>query len=95
LWRWIGAELVVTPMVVASRWLAPLKGFTAYRANEWLSSHGHAFRQHESYDHLVRSAAEENTVTAGLATEAQKYLWSSATSRLTGGCGQDWPPHIL
>ena len=27
-------RLLVTPKVVATRWLAPLKGFTAYRANE-------------------------------------------------------------
>jgi len=87
-------HLLVTPKVVSSRWLAPLKGFTAYRANEWLVSHGQAFWQDESYDHLVRSAAEfdcirayieENPVTAGLAAEAEEYLWSSATSRLKGG----------
>jgi len=30
----------------------------------------------------------------GLAGEAGQYAWSSATSRLKGGCGQDWPPHI-
>jgi putative transposase len=97
-------HLLVTPRVVASRWLAPLKGFTAYRADEWLGRHGQAFWQEESYDHLVRSGAsfdrirayiEENPVTAGLAVEASEYLWSSAVSRLKGGCGQDWPPHIL
>jgi hypothetical protein len=27
-------HILVTPKVVATRWLAPLKGFTAYRANE-------------------------------------------------------------
>jgi putative transposase len=95
-------HLLVTPKVVASRWLAPLKGFTAYRANEWLGSHGQAFWQDESYDHLVRSAVdferirayiEENPVSAGLVVEAEEYLWSSATGRLKGGCGQDWPPH--
>ena len=43
-------HLLVTPQVVARRWLAPLKGFTAYRANELLSSHGQAFWQDESYD---------------------------------------------
>jgi putative transposase len=51
-------HLLVTPTVVASRWLAPLKGFTAYRANELLGSHGQAFWQEESYDHLVRSEAQ-------------------------------------
>jgi len=97
-------HLLVTPKVVATRWLAPLKGFTAYRANELLGSHGQAFWQDESYDHLVRSEAqfdrirayiEENPVTAGLVAEAHQYPWSSATGRLKGGCGQDWPPHVL
>jgi REP element-mobilizing transposase RayT len=95
-------HLLVTPKVVAARWLAPLKGFTAYQANGFLSSHGQAFWQDESYDHLVRSAAEfdrirtyieENPVAAGLVGEAQQYPWSSAASRLKGGCGHDWPPH--
>ena len=97
-------HLLVTPKVVATRWLAPLKGFTAYRANELLGSHGQAFWQDESYDHLVRSEAqfdrirsyiEENPVKAGLVSESQQHPWSSAASRLKGGCGQDWPPHIL
>lgn len=84
-------HLLVTPKVVARQWLAPLKGFTAHRANEFLGSHGHPFWQDESYDHLVRSEAqfdrirsyiEENPVKAGLVTEAQQYPWSSAASRL-------------
>jgi REP element-mobilizing transposase RayT len=97
-------HLLVTPKVVAGRRLAPLKGFTAYRVNELLGSHGHPFWQEESYDHLVRTEAqfdrirsyiEDNLVKAGLVREAQQHPWSSATSRLKGGCGQDWPPHIL
>ena len=97
-------HLLVTPQVVARRWLAPLKGFTAYRANELLSSHGQAFWQDESHDHLVRSAAqfdrirsyiEENPVHAGLVCQAHQHPWSSAASRLKGGCGQDCPPHVL
>jgi hypothetical protein len=76
-------------------WLAPLKGFTAYRANELLGNHGQAFWQDESYDHLVRSRAEfdrirayieENPVTAGLVVDAQEYPWSSAAGRLKGQC---------
>jgi len=95
-------HILVTPRVTARRWLAPLKGFTAFRANEMLGRRGQAFWQDESYDHLVRSNEEfdriaayieENPVTAGLVTEAQQYPWSSATSRLKVGCGQDWPPH--
>ena len=84
-------HLLVTPKVVASRWLAPLKGLTAYQANELLHSHGQPFWQGESYDHLVRSQAEfdrirsyieENPVRAGLVSEAQQHPWSSAASRL-------------
>ncbi|HTS65990.1 MAG TPA: hypothetical protein VMH28_28405 [Candidatus Acidoferrales bacterium] len=41
-------HLLVTPKVMASRWLA----------NEFLASHGQAFWQDESYDHRVRSPAE-------------------------------------
>jgi REP element-mobilizing transposase RayT len=97
-------HVLVTPKVVACRWLAPLKGFTAYRANELLGSHGQAFWQDESYDHLVRSRIqferirfyiEENPVSAGLVLTADQHLWSSAASRLKGGCGQNWPPHSL
>ena len=36
---------------------------------EWLGSHGQAFSQDESYDHLVRSAAEFDRIRA---TEAQE-----------------------
>jgi REP element-mobilizing transposase RayT len=95
-------HLLVTPNVVAARWLAPLKGFTAHWANELLGSHGKAFWQDESYGHLVRSEPqfdrirsyiEENPVKAGLVSEAQQHPWSSAARRLKGGCGQDWPPH--
>jgi REP element-mobilizing transposase RayT len=50
-------HLLVTAKVVATRWLAPLKGFTAHRANELPGNHGQAFWQDESYDHLVRSEA--------------------------------------
>jgi len=86
-------HLLVTPKVAASQWLGPLKGFTAHQANECLGRHGHAFWQEESYDHLVRSAAEferirayieENPVSAGLATEASDFPWSSAASRPEG-----------
>jgi hypothetical protein len=80
-----------------------LKGFAAYRANDLLGRRGQAFWQDESYDHLVRSGTrfdrirsyiEENPVKAGLVSEARRHPWSSAASRLKGGCGQDWPPHI-
>jgi len=97
-------HLLLTPKVTASRWLAPLKGFTAHGANDLPGGHGQAFWQDESYDHLVRSPAEldrireyieQNPVNAVLVVAAREYPWSSATGRLKGGCGQDWPPHIL
>jgi putative transposase len=95
-------HLLVTPKVVATKWLAPLKGFSAYRINELLARHGQPFWQDESYDHLVRSEAEfdrirsyieDNPVKAGLVSQAQQHPWSSAASRLKDGCGQDSPPH--
>ena len=51
-------HLLVTPNVVATRWLGPLKGYTAHRANDLLGRHGHPFWQDESYDHLVRSETQ-------------------------------------
>jgi REP element-mobilizing transposase RayT len=95
-------HMLVTPAVSSAQWLAPLNGFTAFRANQLLARRGHAFWQDESYDHLIRSEAEfervrhyieQNPVTAGLIAEAAQWPWSSAASRLKGGCGQDWPPH--
>ena len=72
-------------------------------AAEFRARHGQAFWQDESYDHRVRSPAafdrirdyiEQNPVNSGLVVDAREYPWSSAASRLKGGCGQDWPPHI-
>jgi len=82
-------HLLVTPKVVATRWLGPLKGFTSHQANELLGTHGRTFWQDESYDHLVRSAVEfervrayieGNPVTAGLVDAAERFRWSSACS---------------
>jgi REP element-mobilizing transposase RayT len=80
-------HLLVTPHVVATKWLGPLKGFTAYRANQMLGRHGRPFWQDESYDHAVRSDTEfqricgyieRNPVSAGLVNAADQYRWSSA-----------------
>ena len=80
-------HILVTPRVVATRWLGPLKGFTSYRANALLGTHGGAFWQDESYDHLVRSQVEfervrayieQDPVRAGLVTAAEQFPWSSA-----------------
>ena len=79
-------HMLVTPSVPSTKWLGPLKGFTAYQANRILARTG-AFWQEESYDHVVRSEAglervrqyiENNPVKAGLVTSAEDYRWSSA-----------------
>src|SRR5579863_7025375 len=33
-------HMLVTPRVVSTRWLGPLKGFTSHQANDVLNSHG-------------------------------------------------------
>jgi|SRR5580658_3451862 REP element-mobilizing transposase RayT len=78
---------LMTPHVVATKWLGPLKGFTAHEANAILGQHGRHFWQDESYDHLVRSECEfdrirsyieQNPVKAGLAAAPEEFPWSSA-----------------
>jgi REP element-mobilizing transposase RayT len=80
-------HLLVTPNVRATRWLGPLKGFTAHEANRMLGLSDQPFWQDESYDHLVRSDGEferirayieSNPVKANLVTEANCWQWSSA-----------------
>src|ERR1035437_8636970 len=79
-------HLLVTPQVVATRWLGPLKGFIAQEANRRRGRSGQPFWQDESYDHLVRSDAEferirdyieSNPVKAGLVAAAESWRWSS------------------
>jgi len=79
-------HILATPHVPATKWLGPLKGFTAHQANLLLGTHG-AFWQEESYDHLVRFGAEFerirayiewNPVKAGSARSPEEFLWSSA-----------------
>jgi putative transposase len=80
-------HLLLTPHVVATRWLGPLKGFTSYEANRVLGRTGQPFWQDESYDHLVRSDTEfdrirgyieGNPVKAGLVAAPEDWPWSSA-----------------
>jgi REP element-mobilizing transposase RayT len=80
-------HLLVTPQVAATRWLGPLKGFTAYAANKVLGIVGRPFWQDESYDHLVRNNKEFerilnyiewNPVKAGLVECVGQFQWSSA-----------------
>jgi REP element-mobilizing transposase RayT len=70
-------HLLVTPQVPATKWLGPLKGFTAHEANLILGATGKPFWQNESHDHLVRSDdefgrirryIENNPAKAGLVT---------------------------
>ena len=79
-------HLLATPHVLATKWLGPLKGFTAHQANLLLGTRG-PFWQEESFDRLVRTDAEfdrireyieQNPVKAGLAPTPQEFLWSSA-----------------
>ena len=80
-------HILVTPHVITTKWLGPLKGFTAHAANRILSREG-PFWQEESYDHLVRpgefgritSYIENNPVKAGLAATPEGYRWSSVTA---------------
>jgi REP element-mobilizing transposase RayT len=78
-------HMLVTPRVVATKWLGPLKGFTAHEANGMLGRQG-KFWQDESYDHLVKSDSdfgkilgyiEQNPVTAGLVSAPEEFRWSS------------------
>jgi REP element-mobilizing transposase RayT len=80
-------HLLVTPDVAATRWLGPLKGFTAHEANRVLGRRGQPFWQDESYDRLVRSDTEferirnyieSNPVKAELVAAAESWQWSSA-----------------
>jgi REP element-mobilizing transposase RayT len=80
-------HLLVTPLTNVSALMQRLKGTTARCANRELCRAGTAFWQHESYDRLVRDAAEfgrienyivQNPVRAGLAASPELYRWSSA-----------------
>jgi putative transposase len=80
-------HMLITPSVVSTKWLGPLKGFTAYEANRMLARVGRPFWQQESYDHIVRSGAglervrryiENNPIKAGLVTKPEDFPWSSA-----------------
>ena len=48
----------------AARMMQRLKGRTALAANKLLGRPGQTFWQHESYDHVVRDAREEERVIA-------------------------------
>jgi len=80
------AHILVTPETALGGILRILKGRTARFANQILGRSG-TFWQDESYDRIVRDAAEFgrtvnyielNPVRAGLASTPEGYRWSSA-----------------
>src|SRR5260370_6147771 len=78
-------HLLVTPRVVSTHWLGPLKGFTSHSANRILGRHGMPFWQDESYDHLVRSDTEfrrrVESCQGWVSRQEEDYRWSSAASK--------------
>jgi len=80
-------HMLITPSVVSTKWLGPLKGFTAHEANRILARTGKPLWQQESYDHVVGSGTgldrvrryiENNPVKARLAVTPEDFPWSSA-----------------
>jgi REP element-mobilizing transposase RayT len=81
-------HLLITPSADISKITKSIKGFTARAANRVLGFSG-PFWQQESYDRLVRDAAEFgrikryiewNPVRAGIVEAPEEFPWSSATS---------------
>jgi hypothetical protein len=77
---------LLRPLGETSRALQWIKGTTAREANQLLARTGKPFWQRESYDHWVRDEREmernvayieNNPVTAGLASVACAFPWSS------------------
>jgi putative DNA methylase len=90
-------HVLLTPNQQLCRVLMTIKSASARRANRLLGRTGLPFWQEESYDHWVRSRAEEsriirylefNPVRAGLATAPEEWIWSSA---FLGRDGRAWP----
>jgi putative transposase len=80
-------HVLLAPKISPSRLMQSIKGTSAREANKLLGISGKPFWQHESYDHLVRTAEEfrkilkyieNNPVKAGLAATPETYRWSSA-----------------
>ena len=80
-------HLLIYPHAPLARITKAVKNFSARKANTILGRAGEPFWQDESYDHWVRSAEEfdkivryieGNPVSAGLATSAGGWRWSSA-----------------
>lgn len=78
---------LLAPKISPSKLMQSIKGVTAREANKLLGISGKPFWQHESYDHVVRTAEEfgkirryieNNPVKAALAASPEDYRWSSA-----------------
>jgi REP element-mobilizing transposase RayT len=83
-------HVVMQPSHDLSEIMRWLKWTTARRCNSVLQRTGTRFWQVESYDHWIRDRdeyratvhyVEQNPVSAGLVECAEKWLWSSASSR--------------
>ncbi len=79
--------------IALSAIMQSLKGYTARQVNKLLNREGQ-FWQHESYDHIVRNAAElqrirlyilNNPVKAGLVTNLEEWPWSYSKYHPTVG----------
>jgi REP element-mobilizing transposase RayT len=79
-------HLLITPLTEVSKVMQSLKRFTARECNKIPGRTGQAFWQDESYDRLVRDAAEfsriaryieMNPVRAELVSTPEEFLWSS------------------
>jgi putative transposase len=80
-------HVLMTPSISPSKLMQSIKGVSAREANKILGISGESFWQHESYDHVVRTAEEfgkiqryieNNPVKAGLSATPEAYRWSSA-----------------
>jgi REP element-mobilizing transposase RayT len=89
-------HLLITPLLEVSKLMQSLKRFTAREANLMLAAAGQPFWQDESYDRLVRSAAEFqkiahyiewNPVKAGLVASPPEFRWSSAKADCQSAAG--------
>jgi putative transposase len=80
-------HVLLAPKISPSRLMQSIKGVSAREANKILGISGKPFWQHESYDHMVRTAEEfgkiqryieNNPVKTGLSATPEAYRWSSA-----------------
>ncbi len=87
-------HMLVFPLTEVETFMKWLKGSTARRANLTLGRTSQPFWQQESYDHYLRTTdrldrciayIEENPVSAGLASCADQWPWSSAGRKPLAG----------